>query len=137
MLCNFQCRGVLIWQGCTVLSVGVGGGCSDIFSLFYHFSFSFSLFLGDGPINTGILSQRVIKPKTTRTAIYTLQTICSHQIVCMIHTDYFNSYFMVSPDQPYFHICFMDYFVTWWLFGDLEMNKFLGSNSEYAPYKKV
>ena len=41
---NFQCRGVLlIWiivgQGPTVLAVGAGGGCFDIFSLAYHFSF--------------------------------------------------------------------------------------------------
>ena len=40
---NFQCRGVLlIWntvgQGPTVLAVGAGGGCVDIFSLVYHFS---------------------------------------------------------------------------------------------------
>ena len=41
---NFQCRGVLlIWirvgQGPSVLAVGAGGGCLDIFSLVYHFSF--------------------------------------------------------------------------------------------------
>ena len=41
---NFQCRGVLlIWiivgQGPTVLAVGAGGGCLDIFSLVYHSSF--------------------------------------------------------------------------------------------------
>ena len=41
---NFQCRGVLlIWimvgQGPTALAVGAGGGCLDIFSLIYHFSF--------------------------------------------------------------------------------------------------
>ena len=41
---NFQCRGVLlVWirigQGLTALAVGVGGGCLDIFSLVYHFSF--------------------------------------------------------------------------------------------------
>ena len=46
---NFQCWGVpLIWiiegQGPIVLAVGAGGGCLDIFSLIYHFSFlSFSL----------------------------------------------------------------------------------------------
>ena len=51
---NFQCRGVLlVWirvgQGPTVLAVGAGGGCLDIFALVCHlFSFSFSL--GDGPI---------------------------------------------------------------------------------------
>ena len=41
---NFQCWGVLlIWiivgQGPIVLAVGAGGGCLDIFSLIYHFSF--------------------------------------------------------------------------------------------------
>ena len=41
---NLQCRGVLlIWitvgQGPIVFAVGVGGGCLDIFSLIYHFSF--------------------------------------------------------------------------------------------------
>ena len=41
---NFQCQSVLlIWirvgQGPTTLAVGAGGGCLDIFSLFYHFSF--------------------------------------------------------------------------------------------------
>ena len=41
---NFQCRGVLliwiiVWQGPTALAIGAGGGCLDIFSLTYHFSF--------------------------------------------------------------------------------------------------
>ena len=41
---NFQCQGVLLtWltvgQGPIVLSVGAVGGCLDIFSLIYHFSF--------------------------------------------------------------------------------------------------
>ena len=41
---NLQCRGVLlVWiivgQGPTALAVGAGGGCLDIFSLIYHFSF--------------------------------------------------------------------------------------------------
>ena len=41
---NFQCWGVLlIWiivgQGPIVLAVGAGGGCLDIFTLIYHFSF--------------------------------------------------------------------------------------------------
>ena len=41
---NFQCRGILlIWsrvgQGPTALAVGAGGGCLDIFSLVYQFSF--------------------------------------------------------------------------------------------------
>ena len=41
---NFQGRGVLlIWiivgQGPIALAIGAGGGCLDIFSLIYHFSF--------------------------------------------------------------------------------------------------
>ena len=41
---NFQCRGVLltliiVGQGPIVLAVGAGGGCLDIFSFIYHFSF--------------------------------------------------------------------------------------------------
>ena len=41
---NFQCRGVLLnWsrvgQGPTALAVGAGGGCLDIFSLVFQFSF--------------------------------------------------------------------------------------------------
>ena len=44
MLGNFQCRGVLlIWiivgQGPIALAVGADGGCLDIVSLIYHFSF--------------------------------------------------------------------------------------------------
>ena len=46
---NFQHQGILpIWiiveQGPTVLAVGGGGDCLDIFSLLYHFSL-FSPFL--------------------------------------------------------------------------------------------
>ena len=41
---NFQCWGVLLiritaGQGPIVLAVGAGGGCLDIFSLIYRFSF--------------------------------------------------------------------------------------------------
>ena len=51
---NFQCRGVLlirirVGQGPSVLAVGAGGGCLDIF-LSSIISLSFSLSLGDGPI---------------------------------------------------------------------------------------
>ena len=40
-------------QGPPALAVGAGGGCLDIFTLIYHFSFSpcsLSLSLGDSPI---------------------------------------------------------------------------------------
>ena len=48
-------------QGPITLAVGAGGGGMDIFTLIYPFSFS----LGDGSIQTEILSQRAVKPKTT------------------------------------------------------------------------
>ena len=54
MLDNFQCRDVLLirtreGQGPTLLAVGLGGGCLDIFSRLSYLSL-FSLFLGDGPM---------------------------------------------------------------------------------------
>ena len=61
------CDGPTIWiigQGPIALAVGAGVGCSDSFTLLYSFS-SFSLSLGDGPIQTEILSQRAAKLKTT------------------------------------------------------------------------
>ena len=42
-----------------------GWGCLDIFFSRLSLLSSFSLFLGDGPIKTGIPSQRAAKPKTT------------------------------------------------------------------------
>ena len=65
---SFQCRGVLLILsrvGPTALAVGAGEGCLDIFFSRPSFLFSLSLSLGDGPIKTEILSQRVVKPKTT------------------------------------------------------------------------
>ena len=55
---------ITVGQGPIALAVGAGGGGLDIFTLIYPFS-SFSLSLGDGPIQTEILSQRAVKPKTT------------------------------------------------------------------------
>ena len=40
---------ITVGQGPSVLAVGAGGGCLDIFTRLYPFS-SFSLSLGDGPI---------------------------------------------------------------------------------------
>ena len=64
-------RGVLlIWskveQGPTALAVGAGLGCLDIFLSRLSFLFSFSLSLGDGPIQTEKLSQRAVKPKNNQ-----------------------------------------------------------------------
>ena len=49
-----------------MFAVGAGEGCLAIF--FSHLSFfcSFSLSLKDGTILTEILSQRAVKPKTTK-----------------------------------------------------------------------
>ena len=41
---------ITVGQGPTALVVGAGGGCLEVFTLIYHFLFSFSLSLGDGPI---------------------------------------------------------------------------------------
>ena len=55
--------GKLVGQDPIALAVGAGGDCLDIFSLVYLFSF-LSPSLGDDQIQTEILSQRAVKPKT-------------------------------------------------------------------------
>ena len=49
-------------QGPIALTIGAGGGCLDIFSFIYLFSFLFPS-LGDSPIKTEILCQRAVNPK--------------------------------------------------------------------------
>ena len=56
VLVNFQYQGVLlpgnlitVGQGPVALAIGAGGGCSDNFTLIYHFCL-LSPSLGDGPI---------------------------------------------------------------------------------------
>ena len=66
---------ITVGQRPPALAVAAGGGCLDIFTLIYHFSFSpLSLSLGDGLIWTEILSQRAVKPKTTNQPTY--EKIC-------------------------------------------------------------
>ena len=67
---NFQYQGVLlVWirvgQGPTALAVGAGG---VVWTFYSHLSFlsSFSLSLGDDPIETEILPQRVVKPQNNQ-----------------------------------------------------------------------
>ena len=55
---------ITVGQGPISFAVGAGWGSLDIFTLIYPFS-SFSFSLGDGSIQTKILSQRAVKPKTT------------------------------------------------------------------------
>ena len=57
--------GIRTGQGPTVLAAGADGGCLDI-CLSFLFSFSPSLSLGDGPIQTEMLSLRAVKPKTKK-----------------------------------------------------------------------
>ena len=70
---NFQCRGVLlVWmigQGLICACSRCGCGIIGHFFLSSIFSLSFSLSLGDGPIQTEILSERAVKPKTTNQPI--------------------------------------------------------------------
>ena len=60
-------RPTLIGEGPVALAVGGSLGCLDIFSLYIFSVFSSSL--ADGHIQTGILSQRAVKPKTTNQPI--------------------------------------------------------------------
>ena len=62
---NFQCRGVLlifiiVGQGPIALAVGADGDRSGHFFSRPSLLSSFSLSLGDGPIQTEILSQRAV-----------------------------------------------------------------------------
>ena len=71
---NFQCQGVLLtWitvgQGPIVLSVGAGGGCLDIFSLIYHFSF-LSPSLWETAGYRLKQSQRAVKPQNNQPTKY-------------------------------------------------------------------
>ena len=67
---NFQCRGVLLtWstvgQGPIVLAVGAGGGCLDIFSLIYHFSFPSPSLLETARYRLKYCLKGPLSPKTT------------------------------------------------------------------------
>ena len=67
---NFQCQGdLLIWiivgQRLTVLAVGAGGGCLDIFSLVYHFSFLSPSLWETARYRLKYCLTGAVKPKTT------------------------------------------------------------------------
>ena len=57
---------IIVGQGPTVLAVGAGGGSFGHFYSHLSFLSSFSLSLGDGPIQTEILSQKAVKPQTNQ-----------------------------------------------------------------------
>ena len=56
---------MMVGQGPIALAVGADGGLFGHFFSHLSFLFSVSFSLGDGPIQTEILSQRAVKPKTT------------------------------------------------------------------------
>ena len=92
----FLCRNVLLIQilvgkwsallaaGATVLAAGAGWVVQVVFLSSILSSFFFSLFLGDGWIWTEILSQRTVKPLTTKSMPFTI-TIKFN--VCSINTE--------------------------------------------------
>ena len=57
---------MIVGQGPIALAVGAGVGVAWTFFSHLSFLFSFSLSLGDGPIQTEILSKRAVKPKNNR-----------------------------------------------------------------------
>ena len=57
-------------QGPYALAIGEDGGLFGHFFLIYHFLFSFSLSLEDGPIYTEILPQKAVKPNTSNQATF-------------------------------------------------------------------
>ena len=58
-----------------------GWGLFGHFFSHLSFLFSLSLSLGDGPIQTGILSQRAVKPKSTTNQI--LQYVNMYTVMCL------------------------------------------------------
>ena len=95
MLGKLRLIWIIVGQGPLALAVGADGGCLDIFSLIYHFSFSLSL--GDGPVQTEILSQRAVKPKTNNQP-----TQCSTigSVYVGFVTQYFKQNINLSLTQP-------------------------------------
>ena len=65
---------IIVGQGPTALAVGAVGFFLDIFTL--SFLSSVSLSLGDGPIQTEILSQRTIKAKATKRSNLQILVTC-------------------------------------------------------------
>ena len=58
-----------VGQGPTVLAVGAGGGCLDIFTLIYPFSLLSPSLWETARYRLKKLSQRAAKPKTTKKSI--------------------------------------------------------------------
>ena len=78
-----------------------GGGCLDIFTLVCHF-FLLSPSLGDGLIQTEILSQKAVKPKTTNQPTFNLVTQVSDSgshgaLVSFFH---YKRYSVIWGSQP-------------------------------------
>ena len=100
---NFQCRGVLlIWikvgqvgQGPIALAVGAGGGCLDIFSLSYPFSFSFLLLWATAQYR---LKYCVKGPLNPNQLTYQLHILHGRYISCASHMCYL---FIIYFDSLY------------------------------------
>ena len=77
---------MIVGQGPNALAVGAGGGLFGHFYSPLSFLSSFSLSLGDGPIKTEILSQRVAKPKTINQPTRHFVSCCPHSSFCTLYT---------------------------------------------------
>ena len=85
---------ITVGQRPIALAVGAGGGLFEHIHSPLSFLSSFSLSLGDCPIETKILSQRAVKPKTTNQPVRSVA--CKNYNSACLHL------LVMSPD-PYFY----------------------------------
>ena len=83
---NFQCRAVLlIWiivgQGPIALAVGAGGGCLDIFSLVYHFSFLSPSLCEAARYRLKYCLKGPLSPKTTNQPTILVRTVLGRVVL--------------------------------------------------------
>ena len=88
---NFQCRGVLlIWirvgRGPTALAVGAGGGCLDIFTLVYHFSFLSPSLWETARYRLKYCFKGPLSPKTTNQPKLAYRPTLTGRAICNIKT---------------------------------------------------
>ena len=68
---------IIVGQGTTALAVGAGGGCLDIFSLIYHFSFLSPSVWETARYRLKYCLKGPLSPKTTNQQPYSLIIMCS------------------------------------------------------------